>query len=185
MNIESNTVPNAFIFDGTSGVLGLGTNSDYGSFNIKNTNNSGAGRTSMGIEISNENYWADIAFKGLTSGGDPILKWRIGATGDTRAYADGGENKFYIFQNSNSSDGTVNGYRMVIDDNGAVGINTTYPSAGVNLEVSSIIKSTPTDSPGTCNSNTEGGMYYDASMQEPCFCNATNWVQFDGGGNCT
>jgi hypothetical protein len=184
LRIKSNTDPDAFIFNASTGILGLGTNTEYGSFNIKNTHNAGVSRTSMGIEISDEDYWADIAFKGLTGGGEPILKWRVGATGDTRSYANGGQNKFYIYQNTNSSDATVNDYRMVIDDNGAVGINMTYPSTGVNLEVSSIIKSTPTDSPGACNVNTEGGMYYDASMKEPCFCNSTNWVQFDNGNPC-
>lgn len=41
-----------------------------------------------------------------------------------------------------------------------------------------------TDSPGTCDGTTEGRLYYDASRDEPCFCNGTNWRQFDGGGTC-
>ena len=41
-----------------------------------------------------------------------------------------------------------------------------------------------TDSPGTCDTTTEGRIYYDASLDEPCFCNGTSWNQFDGGGAC-
>ena len=68
------------------------------------------------------------------------------------------------------------------DVTGKLGVGTTSPKA--KLEVSSVIKSTPTDSPGTCNSDMRGGMYYDASLNEPCFCDGSNWKQFDGGGNC-
>ena len=64
-----------------------------------------------------------------------------------------------------------------------LGIGNASPAT--TLEVTSVIKSTPTDAPGTCDANSEGGMYYDNSMNEPCFCDAANWVQFDGGGNCT
>ncbi len=51
------------------------------------------------------------------------------------------------------------------------------------LEVDTF-QSNPTDSPGTCDGTTEGRMYYDDSLDEPCFCNGTGWRQFDGGGAC-
>ena len=41
-----------------------------------------------------------------------------------------------------------------------------------------------TDSPGACDGTAEGRLYYDASLDEPCFCNGTSWSQFDGGGAC-
>lgn len=41
-----------------------------------------------------------------------------------------------------------------------------------------------TDSPGSCDGTTEGRLYYDASLDEPCFCNGSTWSQFDGGGGC-
>jgi len=62
---------------------------------------------------------------------------------------------------------------------GNVGIGTTTPMK--TLEISSVMLLTPTDTPGTC---IEGSVYYDASLHEPCFCNGTNWKQFDNGGNC-
>ena len=79
---------------------------------------------------------------------------------------------------ADSSDNT-----LVVDAaSNSVGIGVTNPNA--KLEVSSVIKSTPTDAPGACDINTRGGMYYDDSMNEPCFCNGTEWRQFDGDGVC-
>ncbi len=51
------------------------------------------------------------------------------------------------------------------------------------LEVDTF-KSNPTDSPGSCDTSTEGNFYYDDSLDEPCFCNGSDWRQFDGGGTC-
>ena len=51
------------------------------------------------------------------------------------------------------------------------------------LEVDTL-EAIPTDSPGTCDGTTEGRIYYDASLDEPCFCNGSSWTQFDGGGSC-
>jgi hypothetical protein len=52
-----------------------------------------------------------------------------------------------------------------------------------NLEAD-IFDLNPTDSPGTCDGTTEGRVYYDDSLAEPCFCNGSEWRQFDGGGTC-
>jgi len=45
------------------------------------------------------------------------------------------------------------------------------------------VRLVPTDTQATCSGN-EGAIYYDASLQEPCFCDGTDWQQFDGGGTC-
>ncbi len=71
---------------------------------------------------------------------------------------------------------------IALQQSGNVGIGTRTPTT--KLEVSSVIRSTPTDAPGTCALDTEGAMYYDASANEPCFCDGTGWQQFDGGGGC-
>jgi hypothetical protein len=65
---------------------------------------------------------------------------------------------------------------------GNVGIGTQSPNA--RLEVSSVMRLTPTDSPGTCDTNLEGSIFYAASYDEPCFCDGSNWKQLDGGGSC-
>jgi hypothetical protein len=41
-----------------------------------------------------------------------------------------------------------------------------------------------TDDPGTCDGIAIGSIYYDAYLDEVCYCNGTNWVQIDGGGFC-
>lgn len=41
-----------------------------------------------------------------------------------------------------------------------------------------------TDSPVACSTSVEGYMYYDDSLSEPCYCDGTNYQQFDGGGTC-
>lgn len=46
------------------------------------------------------------------------------------------------------------------------------------------VRAVPTDTPPTCNSGLEGGIYADDSLNEPCFCNGSSWVQMDGGGAC-
>lgn len=66
---------------------------------------------------------------------------------------------------------------------GNVGIGTASPAT--RLEVSSVLRLTPTDAPGTCSSTLKGSMYFDDSQGEPCFCNGTNWVEFDSGNVCT
>jgi hypothetical protein len=42
----------------------------------------------------------------------------------------------------------------------------------------------PTNVPGTCDSSTKGGIYYDSSLAELCDCNGVSWGQVDGGGAC-
>ncbi len=57
-------------------------------------------------------------------------------------------------------------------------------AASGRLRISSLMRLSPTDSPGTCNAGWEGSIYYDGSLNEPCFCDGSNWRQFDGGGTC-
>jgi hypothetical protein len=53
-----------------------------------------------------------------------------------------------------------------------------------DLDVNSLVLLDPSDDPGDCDSENEGAIYYDASLHEPCYCNAQDWMQFDGGGVC-
>ncbi|MBW2990560.1 hypothetical protein KY348_02530 [Candidatus Woesearchaeota archaeon] len=121
---------------------------------------------------------------------DPLRKMHVFGTTDIARFqgdlghidVDGGGVRF---SGSNGiglrGDGEgANDMQLLAD--GKVGIGTTNPQA--TLEVSSVIKSTPTDTPGTCDVSMEGGMYYDASLNEPCFCDGTSWKQFDSGEAC-
>ncbi len=86
-----------------------------------------------------------------------------GNTSDFNLYSDGDNSKNYFA--------------------GSIGINTTTPVQ--LLDVDGVMRLAPTDGPGVCNSTLKGSMYFDESMSEPCFCNSTDWSQFDGGGVCT
>ena len=71
---------------------------------------------------------------------------------------------------------------IALQQNGNVGIGTRSPVT--KLEVSSVIRLTPTDTPGVCDPTTVGAMYFDATLNLPCFCDGTGWQQFNGGGGC-
>lgn len=76
----------------------------------------------------------------------------------------------------------------------AVGNNASVTNAGTSvmklqssgrLTLAMAATLTPTDSPVTCAAGTKGTLYFDDSMTELCVCDGTNYVQVDGGGNCT
>jgi len=42
----------------------------------------------------------------------------------------------------------------------------------------------PHDNPSSCGSDEEGRMYMDSSLHEMCYCNGSNWRQFDSDETC-
>jgi len=68
---------------------------------------------------------------------------------------------------------------------GAGGIKSDGPIQSDNLESLGIIKLTATTTAETCDASTNvGSMYYNDTLNEPCYCNGSAWTQFDGGGAC-
>jgi hypothetical protein len=62
-------------------------------------------------------------------------------------------------------------------------------SAGViqgnELKVLNYLKANPTDTPPTCGASMKGAMYYDDSLNKPCYCNGTApWQQFNDHSTC-
>jgi len=55
-----------------------------------------------------------------------------------------------------------------------------------SLKLNGLIMLYKTDYPVPCknNNNMKGSVYYDLSLNEPCYCTGVGWKQFDGGGSC-
>lgn len=84
--------------------------------------------------------------------------------------------------------GTVQSYSAQID---SAPLLTLYAEADGNggiqnkkVKIHDLLQLSPTDSPETCNSANAASIYFDTSMNIPCYCNGTSWVQFDGSTNC-
>ena len=68
---------------------------------------------------------------------------------------------------------------------GSGGIKSDGSIQASDLETLGIIKMTAATTAEICGANTNvGSMYYDDTLNEPCYCNAVAWTQFDGGGIC-
>lgn len=87
---------------------------------------------------TNEGAWSEFRTAGVNSSGDLVKKWSVGSTGDTRPTANGGQDKFYIYQYTNASDVDVNAYRMVITPEGNTGFGVNSPVE--KLEVAGNVK---------------------------------------------
>jgi len=120
--------------------------------------------------------WPDTGVGGIGGGGDSNSAGTANTGGGGGATAAGGSGVVIIRYLT----GPVNS--IDINSEGNVGIGTTSPNA--KLDVNGLTKVWNTDSPGTCSTTVEGSIYYDASLNEPCFCDGSIWKQFDGGGNC-
>ena len=76
---------------------------------------------------------------------------------------------------------TNNQPRILIQNDGNVGIGTTSPST--TLEVAGIIKTSPQGIAPTCDANTEGGIYYDDNTDHVYICNGSVWTALDTSDN--
>jgi hypothetical protein len=126
--------PNPALQVDNAGRIGIGTSTPEEAFiHLK---------TPQGARImaqhSDESFWSEFTTAGVNNTGATIKKWSMGSLGDTRLDSLGGKNKFYIYQYTNKNDTSVNGYRMVIDDNGNTGFGTLTPTQ--KLEVAGNIK---------------------------------------------
>lgn len=74
--------------------------------------------------------------------------------------------------------GTTNGLTI------SSGVDITLSPTSGAVYLSDALVLNPTDSPVACAGGTEGAIYYDASVNEICFCNGSSYAQVDGGGAC-
>ena len=69
---------------------------------------------------------------------------------------------------------------LVLDNNRLVGINNTDPQT--HLDVNYLLRLSPVSSHyPSCSTDLTGGMlmYGSTDSAVPCFCNGTDWLQFD------
>lgn len=62
--------------------------------------------------------------------------------------------------------------------------SVAYAYYALRADTATGVALTPTLEPGACDGDGTGTVYYDSYFNELCYCNGTNWVQVDGGGNC-
>lgn len=73
--------------------------------------------------------------------------------------------------------------RMVIKNDGRIGIGTATP--GAKLEVTNTLRLTPTTAPSpTCSAATEGTMFYNNTANRICYCDGTSYKRVDANGAC-
>jgi hypothetical protein len=180
---------------GSGNLIVNGTTNIYGeTYLATKTGKVGIGTTSPGrrlsvngtINISGpaEAKWTSNDWEKrieIPNGG--VIIWYKGAGTVARAMGQFSDGKFYIGRSTVDEGAGTLYVDMVINGSGYIGIGTSNPQT--TLEVSSVIRSTPTDAPIACGAATEGGIYYDNSLNEFCDCNGTTpWWQIDNGGAC-
>jgi len=118
---------------------------------------------------------------------------------DKYAYATSHTSTFSVIDISGidaptASIGSVSASTIEVTENMEVG-NNLYANTGINagprgiktdggiqgsfLEVLNILKTAPTDTPGTCDAAARGAVYYDAGNKSLCYCDGTSWGQFN------
>ncbi|MBU4536698.1 hypothetical protein KJ603_01510 [Patescibacteria group bacterium] len=91
-----------------------------------------------------------------------------GSCNSQTIFLDGTEGGVTMYSNQTGS--------LIIQSNEYVGIGTTTPAT--KLEVNGIIKTTPRAT-ATCDSNSQGGTYFDSDDNHFYGCNGTTWIQLD------
>jgi hypothetical protein len=61
---------------------------------------------------------------------------------------------------------------------------SAYALQAQGAELAHVFRLVPQGTPGPCDPNGRGNMYYDNVMNELCYCSGSLWVQVDGGGLC-
>ncbi|MEN9626052.1 MAG: hypothetical protein RL557_380 [archaeon] len=166
-------VSNILFVNSSTKRVGIGTASPFYRLYITNI----TGDTYLGLRGGNPSVTAGESYLSLDSSRNNTGVGHVVRIKSESPSAGKADMVFYT-QPSNG----VYTERMRIDYKGNVGINTTAPDA--TLHVNNMFKLTPTDVPLACTTIGEGGIYFDDSLGEFCFCNGTTWNQFDSGGSC-
>lgn len=163
-----------------------------GSLAINNTLTVSSG-TSTGITVSGSPTNL-ISVTNSGSGGRAIYAIANNSTasigGEFRAYGDA-EGSAGVYGRALGTSGIgVFGRADGSSGSGIYGLASGGAVAGKfdgDVEISSdgVLILSNTDSPPTCDTSYEGGLYYDVSTSEPCFCDGNNWKSVVDSAVCT
>jgi hypothetical protein len=154
-----------YLGGGSYGVKGQNTGNAYGFLGYYNSSSSTYGGVA--------GYGLDYGVWGEATGGSSV-----GVSGKGVYVGTYGEGDYGVY-----AYGTT--YGLFAYSEGEAGHFIGNVNVTGNVTVGGLLKLSNTDSPGTCNTVSEGSVYYDASLNEPCYCDGVGgWKQFDGGGAC-
>ena len=161
------------IYVDSSGNVGIGTNSAPTDLAIR------------GVNDADDNAVVTIQTSTNDVGLAGFLLDETNARGVDIYYRAAGNDQFRIDTGS-AAFGSKTNSMTFLSDGGYIGVGTTGPMAQLHIANKKTLMMTPTDTPDpSCATAVEGTLYYDDSMSELCICNGTNYIQIDGGGNCT
>ena len=123
-------------------------------------------------------YWVVDGDDGTdcsTGGGSVVVQCVCNATGD-------GYDGVAVGSGAISGSGTDTYIAMWNAADTLTDSSSFEDGSGLNIEQLALLLETAT--PATCNTATEGAIYYDSLLNEPCFCNGTSWSPVDGSGSC-
>ncbi|MBI4973058.1 hypothetical protein HZC27_00395 [Candidatus Roizmanbacteria bacterium] len=204
--IESATASNTLYLRST-GNVGIGTTVPRGKLDVQPTNTNGANISnyfggsaaySLTLNGNQDNNAKSTIFANAYSlyntGGEATYKWvtthgSFGSRGIGFSYGGAGKGiQFYADSVATTADTTFTPTsRMMIQNDGNVGIGTTSPTALLDVRGNATFSGTLSIAPmfiaaaGTCNISSTGKIYYDATLNQYYFCNGTIWTAMGGG----
>jgi len=148
------------------------TTNQFGLANLEIGNGSVVSGDFATIDWGSDDYFLEISFD--INGGTNYL---LAGTSQLMAvpYA------LYAKNSGGSSAWQAAGDNIYFQD-GNVGIGTDNPAT--RLEISDLLRLSPSGYPANCDDGIEGSMYYDSLYKEFCYCNGEHWLQLNNGKYC-
>ncbi|HZS09988.1 MAG TPA: tail fiber domain-containing protein [Blastocatellia bacterium] len=119
-NTEAQLNASAAMTISRNGNVGIGTASPFRPLHIKSTGE-------VALNIEGDSGSPDMQIETTVSN---IRRWTFGSTGNGHATP----NAFYIYQDTNTSNAPIQTTRLLIDQSGNVGINTTSPQTRLHIQ---------------------------------------------------
>ncbi|MCK5107462.1 MAG: hypothetical protein KAQ83_01935 [Nanoarchaeota archaeon] len=162
-----------FVVDSVNHKVGMGTKTPAKQLEIQ-TNNIASLEYPLLLQNPNSSISSAV---GVLFGVDDNVSYAKGGIVYNRTLSHG-RGDFHFLQEYHAGGGepTLAESVMTIKNNGDVGIGITNPV--VALDVDGVIRTTPRAT-ATCDTTTEGAIYYDSDVNTFYGCNSTDWVSLN------